>query len=119
MEGRALYHEGVAPAANWEAIWLETAPELVRASATRDEGSAVWRTLRTETLGEDGVSHEDWGWMGRLKNSQVLALRRALSKSSGREGGEGEVLELHCADGIGLSECCRRLGRDERYVLVE
>lgn len=30
--GRALYHDGVWPAANWDAIWAETASELVKAS---------------------------------------------------------------------------------------
>lgn len=45
-----MNHDGVAPAANCEAIWLETAAELVRASATREDGRAVWRTLKIETL---------------------------------------------------------------------
>lgn len=49
-EGRALNHDGVWPAANSEAIWLETAAELVRAAAMRDDGRAVSRTEMTETL---------------------------------------------------------------------
>lgn len=48
--GRALNQEGVWPAANSEAISLETAAELVRASAIREEGRAVSRTEMTETL---------------------------------------------------------------------
>lgn len=48
--GREVYHAGVSPAANWEEISLATAAELVRASATRELGSAVWRTLRMELL---------------------------------------------------------------------
>lgn len=42
--GRATNQLGVWPAANSEAISLDTAAELVRASATREEGRAVWRT---------------------------------------------------------------------------
>lgn len=48
--GSAVNHVGVWPAENSEAIWLETAAELVRASAMTEDGSAVSRTLRTETL---------------------------------------------------------------------
>jgi len=50
LDGSAVYHDGVLPAANSDAIWLETAAELVRASATRDDGRAVSRTERRETL---------------------------------------------------------------------
>lgn len=39
--GSAENHVGVEPAANSEAIWLETAAESVIASETRDAGSAV------------------------------------------------------------------------------
>lgn len=46
--GRAENHEGVSPAANWEAISLPTAAELVMASATRELGRAVWSTPRME-----------------------------------------------------------------------
>ena len=46
---------GVSPAANWEAISLATAAELVMASATRELGRAVWSTPRMELL-EMGVS---------------------------------------------------------------
>jgi hypothetical protein len=48
--GRAVNQLGVAPAANSDAISLETAAELVRASEIREDGSAVSRTERTETL---------------------------------------------------------------------
>lgn len=48
--GRAENHEGVSPAANWEAISLPTAAELVMASATRELGRAVWSTPRMELL---------------------------------------------------------------------
>ena len=49
--GRAEYQVGVSPAANWEAISLATAAELVMASATRELGRAVWSTPRMELLG--------------------------------------------------------------------
>jgi len=52
-DGSAVNHVGVLPAANSEAIWLETAAELVRASATTEDGSAVSRTLSTETMFSD------------------------------------------------------------------
>jgi len=42
--GSAANQEGVAPTENSDAISDETAAELVRASATRDDGSAVART---------------------------------------------------------------------------
>jgi hypothetical protein len=48
--GRAENQVGVSPAANWEAISLPTAAELVRASATRELGRAVWSTPRMELL---------------------------------------------------------------------
>ena len=48
--GRALYQVGVSPAANSDAICEETAGELVRASARREEGRAVWRTWRMDAL---------------------------------------------------------------------
>jgi len=47
-DGRPVNHVGVWPAANSDAISLETAAELVRASCTRVDGRAVWRTERTE-----------------------------------------------------------------------
>jgi hypothetical protein len=48
--GRAVNQVGVSPAANWDAISLPTAAELVRASATRELGRAVWRTWMMELL---------------------------------------------------------------------
>jgi len=48
-DGSAVNHVGVWPAANSEAISLDTAAELVRASWTMEDGRAVWRTERTET----------------------------------------------------------------------
>jgi hypothetical protein len=48
--GRAENQVGVSPAANWEAISLATAAELVMASATRELGRAVWSTPRMELL---------------------------------------------------------------------
>jgi len=48
-DGSAVNHVGVWPAENSETIWLEAAAELVRASATREDGRAVCRTERTET----------------------------------------------------------------------
>lgn len=48
--GRLVNQVGVSLWENSDAISLETASELVRASATREDGSAVWRTERTETL---------------------------------------------------------------------
>lgn len=45
-----MNHAGVWPAENSDAISLETAAELVRASWIREEGRAVWRTEMTETL---------------------------------------------------------------------
>lgn len=52
-DGSAVNHVGVWPAANSDAISLETAAELVSASAMREEGSAVWRTWMMETLVEN------------------------------------------------------------------
>ena len=49
-DGSAVYHVGVWPAANSEAISLEASAELVRASWTSEDGSAVWRTERREML---------------------------------------------------------------------
>lgn len=49
-DGRAVNQVGVWPALNSEAIWLETAAELVRASWIRVDGRAVWRTERTEPM---------------------------------------------------------------------
>jgi len=42
--GRAANQDGVAPAMNSDAISEETAAELVKASATRDDGRAVAST---------------------------------------------------------------------------
>ena len=42
--GRATNQLGVSPALNSEAISFETAAVFVRASAMRDDGSAVART---------------------------------------------------------------------------
>jgi len=47
--GRAVNQAGVEPAENSEAISLETAAELVRASWRREDGMAVSSTERTET----------------------------------------------------------------------
>lgn len=49
-EGRAVNHAGVWPAANPEEMSAATAAEFVRASWTRVEGRAVWRTEMTESL---------------------------------------------------------------------
>jgi hypothetical protein len=48
--GRAANQDGVAPAANSDAMAEEAAAEFVRASSMREEGSAVWRTEYTEAL---------------------------------------------------------------------
>lgn len=101
-EGRPEYQLGVSPAANSEEIWLATAAELVRASATRDEGSAVWRTWRTEAL-DGGLVYRSWGFRGG-QFLQVLRLR-ALRKGSGGEGREGHSLELH-------GDCVLSTGRE-------
>ena len=55
-DGSAVNHVGVSPALNCDAISLDTAAELVSASATREDGRAVCRTWRTETL-RSIVSH--------------------------------------------------------------
>jgi len=52
-DGSAVNQVGVWPALNSDAIWLETAAELVRASATMEDGSAVCRTDRTEMRSSD------------------------------------------------------------------
>lgn len=51
-----MNHAGVWPAENSDAISLETAAELVRASWMREDGRAVWRTEITETLQVVSVS---------------------------------------------------------------
>lgn len=43
-DGSAVNQLGVSLCSNSETIWEETAAESVRASATREEGRAVWRT---------------------------------------------------------------------------
>lgn len=48
--GKLLNQPGVSPAENSEASWEETAGELVNASWTSEDGSAVWRTEMTEAL---------------------------------------------------------------------
>lgn len=55
-DGSAVNQVGVWPALNSLAIWLETAAELVRASWITEDGRAVWRTERTETLGLESVA---------------------------------------------------------------
>lgn len=96
-EGRAVNHAGVEPAENSEAISLETAAELVRASWMRLEGRAVWRTEMTETLRRCQVVLIV---KVKCRYSQVLhALAGAgalvLRNGSGREGGNGDKLVLH------------------------
>lgn len=56
-DGSAVNQVGVSPALNCDAISLDTAAELVSASATREDGRAVCRTWRTETLCKFSVSH--------------------------------------------------------------
>jgi len=48
-DGSAVNQVGVSPALNCDAISLDTAAELVSASATREDGRAVCRIWRTET----------------------------------------------------------------------
>ena len=91
-EGRELYQPGVSPAANWEEIWLSTAAELVMASATRELGRAVWRTLRMELLRGLMLAFEKM-------NRHYRVYLQVLTGDSGREGGKGDELVLHFGDG--------------------
>lgn len=74
--GRAENHEGVSPAANWEAISLPTAAELVMASATRELGRAVWSTPRMELL-RLNQSMIDIDWIQKLSTYRSWAATEA------------------------------------------
>ena len=97
-EGSAVNQVGVSPALNCDAISLDTAAELVSASATREDGRAVCRTWRTETL-YGIVSHLDLGLQGFLMlrpDLQFLGLRRLRDREGGcREGRYCQELVLH------------------------
>jgi len=93
--GRAENQVGVSPAANWEAISLATAAELVRASATRELGRAVWSTPRMELLGMR-VSGKS-----SASDRCVTIDVQVLSSDGGRKSGKGDELVLH-VDGVWL-----------------